>query len=943
MKLNKYIGMAVLAVAFTACQDDTLESGKQQHGIYTLSGKMAGGAAMSRAQIELGNQDSSKESFMWNEGDAFSLYQNVGDNNWMESVFTISRDYSETEAADKKIATFSTETPAEEGSYVALYPARRPMMGNNLVNFSVDKELDFPDKSAFNETWSTYLQTNMFMVANGTLSDTGENTVNFRHLMALARITYTNQSENELQISQFGLGGSICIPDNPYYILNDSEYQLSSSDRSDYYMLTTNGLTVAPGDSTDLYLLFCPTSLDKGGSLDIHFNYAGGSESKYVSLPTSQIAEANEGKYCLEAGKRYWFHLTDNGTGLYLSKEFTTDVVTIENPGLSLALQEVLERDYGITIELDENNHATLSQMDANLVTSLGFSSGFDKTPISSLEGIEHFKNLTYIWCSGYGIETCDFSQNKALRFVNLDHNELTSLNLNQNTELTYVSCMGNSNLTSLEIDKCLNLQALEVSGTALTNESLVIPNKENVTQLGYGNTSLTFNFEEFPSLKEFFCNNLGLTNLDFLPDSTKAQLTYLYCPDNDLETLDLTKYPNLVNFYCQGNKIKVLDITPLEHLTDLNCGHQQDNIRLEVIATETQQETWRNEWSGSWSNQNAFLQGEFSTEEITFTNKGFAVALYKWLGNGKVTLYPDSTAMMREGDVLATTELDFGEGYNRMSTLEGIEHFVNLQALTCASAGMTEADFSANTKLERVIISGNNFQSLDFSNQPNLQNLSCGSNNNLTEINLTNCNKLFLLHVQNCENLSSLDIPNPSALNRLYYGHTQVTFTQTQLEAFTSLERLGCAGRFSDTGVLDLPVAMKARLTYLECQNNNLTSLDLSEYKSIQTLECYENNLTSLDVRPVKDVLTNLRCFSNQIKTLDVSSLTNLQNLECGIQDNGINLILTVNDAQEETWRNNWSGIWSNEKAYLLGEEIPATIPNGSGSIGNFGEGGEF
>ena len=32
MKLNKYIGMAALAVAFTACQDDTLEGGKQQHG-----------------------------------------------------------------------------------------------------------------------------------------------------------------------------------------------------------------------------------------------------------------------------------------------------------------------------------------------------------------------------------------------------------------------------------------------------------------------------------------------------------------------------------------------------------------------------------------------------------------------------------------------------------------------------------------------------------------------------------------------------------------------------------------------------------------------------------------------------------------------------------------------------------------------------------------------
>ena len=399
MKLNKYIGLAALTIAFTACQEDMLESGKQQNGIYTLSGKMAGGSAMSRAQIDFDNTDKTKEAFMWNEGDAFSLYQ-VSNDNWKESVFTISEDYSESGSGDKKNATFRTNnTPAEVGSYVAVYPAGSSRYGNEL-NFNLVNVLDFSENKDPNEIWSYYFRNNMLMKAIGTLSDMGDNTVSFKHLMSLVRVSYTNESGSDQPINQILLSsdnGSIEFTPNPYIDLNDNE--ISSIGGGNYYNeygVTTNGLIVKNSDTFDFYLLFCPTSFSLNDFLHIQLNYGNG-ETRIFRFPISTIFEESN-YHGLAPGKRYWFHLTDNGKGLYLSKEFTTDVVTIENPGLSLALKDVLERDYNITVEMDEDNHATISQMDANLVTRLDLGDGYDKEEISSLDGIEHFKNLTYIW-----------------------------------------------------------------------------------------------------------------------------------------------------------------------------------------------------------------------------------------------------------------------------------------------------------------------------------------------------------------------------------------------------------------------------------------------------------------------------------------------------------------------------------------------------------------
>lgn len=70
-------------------------------------------------------------------------------------------------------------------------------------------------------------------------------------------------------------------------------------------------------------------------------------------------------------------------------------------------------------------------------------------------------------------------------------------------------------------------------------------------------------------------------------------------------------------------------------------------------------------------------------------------------------------------------------------------------------------------------------------------------------------------------------------------------------------------------------------QLTTLNCAQNRLTSLDLSQNKYIRELHCEGNQLTSLDLSG-QEKLSYLYCGSNQLGSLIVSGSTTLQSVNC-------------------------------------------------------------
>lgn len=85
-----------------------------------------------------------------------------------------------------------------------------------------------------------------------------------------------------------------------------------------------------------------------------------------------------------------------------------------------------------------------------------------------------------------------------------------------------------------------------------------------------------------------------------------------------------------------------------------------------------------------------------------------------------------------------------------------------------------------------------------------------------------------------------------------------------------------------SDKSLSDLSgIEYFVNLISLDCQKNQLASLDVSNLTKLTVLTCNENQLTSLDVSSLTK-LSNLNCQNNQLTTLDVSQNAALWDLRC-------------------------------------------------------------
>jgi Leucine-rich repeat (LRR) protein len=161
-----------------------------------------------------------------------------------------------------------------------------------------------------------------------------------------------------------------------------------------------------------------------------------------------------------------------------------------------------------------------------NTLTSLNVS----YNNISDLTGIEAFTALDTLYCVYNQLTSLNVSQNTALTSLWCYDNQLTSLNVSQNTALTSLWCYDNQ-LTSLDVSLNTALTSLNCSYNQLTSL--------NVSQ----NTALTY----------LQCYDNQLTSLNV---SQNTALTYLFCHYNQLTSLDVRNgnNTNFTSFYAFDN-----------------------------------------------------------------------------------------------------------------------------------------------------------------------------------------------------------------------------------------------------------------------------------------------------------------------------------------------------------------------------------------------------
>ena len=208
-------------------------------------------------------------------------------------------------------------------------------------------------------------------------------------------------------------------------------------------------------------------------------------------ITTSQVAVANE---------KGWIVYQMDDSYNWQEYEGSAPIVEINETNFPDAnfRQYLLEQTYGTDGILTDDE-----------IGSVIFMSLYEKG-IKTLKGIEFFTALKYLDCNNNQLTSLDVSKNTALTEFSCSNNQLESLDLTQNTALTYLLCYSNR-LTSLDVSKNSELSFLD-------------------------------------------CGANLLTSLDV---SNNHVLRYIFCENNKLASLDLTNNTNLTGLCCFANQIK--------------------------------------------------------------------------------------------------------------------------------------------------------------------------------------------------------------------------------------------------------------------------------------------------------------------------------------------------------------------------------------------------
>jgi Leucine-rich repeat (LRR) protein len=191
----------------------------------------------------------------------------------------------------------------------------------------------------------------------------------------------------------------------------------------------------------------------------------------------------------------------------------------------------------------------------------------------------------------------------------------------------------------------------------------------------------------------------------------------------------------------------------------------------------------------------------------VDITDSNFENYLETHSANGDVVPLGDATSM---GDgvlnnltlmskVEAVTNLNVND--SNITSLQGIEAFINLESLYCQRNQLESLDVSQNLVLSVLECESNLFTSLDVSNNTVLRTLGCANNN-----------------------LSSLDISNNLQLEGIWFTNNQIQ--SLNLDVNTALNVYGLSNN---------------PLVYMSIKNGNNANVIYMEALNLPTLSCIQ------------------------------------------------------------------------------------------------------
>ena len=567
---------------------------------------------------------------------------------------------------------------------------------------------------------------------------------------------------------------------------------------------------------------------------------------------------------------------------------------------------------------------------------------------ITDVTGLEDFTALEYLSVNFSGITSIDLSQNYYLEGLSIDETLIDSLDCSNNPLLTDLSA-NNCNLTFIDISQSTSLIELRLAVNFLTSLNL-----SNHTALRY--LDVKFNNLTSLDLRNIDINNFtGMYNHPIWTGSYNATLEttgnyQLSCIDVDNPSLADSLIP--VNYFgIESFHNFSSDCDAISGCTD-TLALNFDSIAIYENYTCIYGKTFVPD-----DNFEAYLEAIGLGDSINSNDSVLTVNIIT-----VQNLFVNNQNISDLTGIENFIELQHLECESNSLTVLDLSNNTQLRSVKCVNNQLTNLELNLNnTYLNDIYCQNNLLTNLDVSGLF-LFNLNC-SNNQLNSLNLKNIISIpafnpLQLNSTNNLNLYCIDVDNPLAVMFLssvyidpwtsfdtncvialgcidslannydstatindgscYYGKTYVP--DDNFEAYLEANGMGDGIMLNDsvltgnintvtylnvdnqnisnlTGIEDctaltnlecnwnqltsLDVSNNIALIQLDCSYNQLTSLDVSNNTFLYYLYCFYNQLTSLDVSS-NTALLELEFISNQLTTLDVSSNTALQQLDC-------------------------------------------------------------
>ena len=565
----------------------------------------------------------------------------------------------------------------------------------------------------------------------------------------------------------------------------------------------------------------------------------------------------------------------------------------------------------------------------------LGFyTTDFSNLNIADATGVEDMKNLQQAKFAHNQLSAIQFYQyNTALTQIDISDNQFTqapdlSNYTSQIVELKY----GDNQLSALDVNTLTSLTRLWCNDNHLESLKVQNGNNTNFTEFhASGNPLLGCIEVDNPTYSQ-----ANWTDIDNGAGfSTDCHYGETYVPDTNfehyLETHGIDTSGQIFTVSVGATNSMGNGVDGDHYVTTANIQHTY-NTKLDMPGLNISDLTGIEDF--------IFLKDlRVENNNISAVNLSHNTALEK------IRIFQNQLTTL---NVSHNTHLQsLKANLNQLTSID-LSHNTALTIIDLDHNNLTALDLYANTALDAVVVSENQVNSLDVSMLPDLTTLNC-SNNQLVTLDVRNGHNASMQHfyATGNSNLTCIYVDAPSAsylsgwsidsashfvaneteCANTYYTYVPDDHFEHYLETHTASGSVVAVGDSNSMGngadnddyvltgrienVTHLDVHSQnisdltgiedfAALQILNCSQNQLNTIDVSQNANLQSLSTSYNNLTGLNVSQntnlttlsassnnistliLTNSITTLLCGQNQLTDLDVSGLAQLTNLSC-------------------------------------------------------------